>query len=164
MDVTDSPSEPGGPLPAAPAGRRRTIVMIGAVVAVLAVVLVAVALASDDDRTMFGRHDVAASRRVERACQQWLDDEARPTPDAAPGWCDHMGDWMYEQMASGRRGSEMWRDPSAMRDTCVAAMGSHRPRVSDPEQWCRDMVDSMRRRAGDGGWRDWMRNPSMMGR
>jgi hypothetical protein len=111
MDVTDSPSEPGGPLPAAPAGRRRTIVMIGAVVAVLAVVLVAVALASDDDRTMFGRHDVAASRRVERACQQWLDDQARPTPDAAPGWCDHMGDWMYEQMASGRRGSEMWRDP-----------------------------------------------------
>jgi hypothetical protein len=163
MTVTDAPPVPDVP-PPTPAGRWRVVAAVSAALAVLAVAVAAFAFIQDDDSTTIAARDVAAARRAERACQQWLDSRPDTAGPADSEWCGHMGDWMYEQMASGRRGSMMWGSPSAMHDACVGAMGSYRPRVADPDESCRSMVDWMRDRVGGDDWQGWMMNPSMMGR
>jgi hypothetical protein len=165
MTVTDAPPVADVPPPPTPAGRWRAVAAISAALAVVAVAVAAFAfIRDDDDSATIAARDVAAARRAEHACQQWFDSQSGSAGPAESEWCGHMGDWMYEQMASGRRGPMMWGSPGAMHDACVGAMGSYRPRVADPDESCRSMVDWVRDRVGDDDWRGWMMNPSMMGR
>lgn len=166
MTVTESPPVADVPPPAPPARRWRLIAAICAAVAVVAIAVAAFALIRDNGNgsSTIATRDVAATRQAQQACQQWFDGQSGSASSAAPGWCGYMGDWMYQQMASGRTGSMMWGNPTAMYDTCVAAMGSYQPRVGDPATWCRSMVDWMRDHASDGDWGGWMMHPSMMGR
>jgi hypothetical protein len=163
MTVTDVAPDPGGSGPEAPA-RRRSLLVIAVVIAALLAAIVAFALVSDDDGASFARHDVAAMRRAERACQEWLEDRDGTKAQADADRCRHLGDWMYDRMGEGRMGPMMWGSPTAMRDTCMAAMGTYRREMSARGAWCRDMVDWMRGQAGDDDWRGWMMNPSMMRR
>ena len=165
MTVTDAPPAADIPPPSPPAGRWRLIAAICAAVAVVAIAVAAFALIRGDgsSSSTIATRDVAATRQAQQACQQWFDQSGAGS-SAAPGWCGYMGDWMYQQMASGRMGSMMWGNPTAMYDTCVAAMGSYQPKVGDPATWCRSMVDWMRDHRSGGDWGGWMMNPSMMGR
>jgi hypothetical protein len=165
MTVTEAPPVADVPRPAPPTRRWRVIAAISAVVAVVAIAVAAFALIRDDGNSSasIATRDITATRQAQQACQQWFDQSGAAT-SATPGWCGYMGDWMYQQMASGRMGSMMWGNPTAMYNTCVTAMGSYQPQVSDPATWCRNMVDWMRDHLSDGDWGGWMMNPSMMGR
>jgi hypothetical protein len=158
---TAASSDPSPPAPSRES-RWRIVAAVAAVVAVVSLGVAAFAVTRDDGPTGLSTRDVAATQQAQRACQQWFD-RSSASGDVGAGWCGHLSDWMYDQMASGHMmGSAMWQDPTAMHDTCVRAMTGYAPADDDPATRCQGMVEWMRGQTDD--WTGWMMNPSMMGR
>ena len=160
MALVDTPSEPVAPLAPVP-NRWRWATLAVALVAVITIGVTVMAENRGSGSTTLSARDVATTQQARDACQQWATTQAAG-PTSARGWCGQFSDWMYDQMASGRRlGSTMWGSPQAMRDTCVQAMAGYPAAAADPATWCDGMVDWMAQHGG--GWAGWMSSP-MMGR
>lgn len=148
-----------------PARSRSSIrwVLIGAVVAVLAVAGIAAAvLALDDDDTP--DYTAAQIGWVRNACQQWTDAEG--TSGSYDEWCDSMAGWMNGRMGDGSMmdrgqmmGPMMWQSPTNMRATCeqwMAETPDGVPEGADPSASCEQMTAWMAQHMGD--WDSWMTN------
>ena len=158
-DTPDTPDTDAAADEPVRARSRSPWVLIGAVVALLAVAgIVGVVLALDDDDTT----DYAATQIgwMRNACQQWTDAEGTGGPDDE--WCDSMARWMNGRMGDGsmmdrRRmmGSMMWQSPTNMAATCEQWMVDA-PDGADTSAWCEQMTAWMAQNMGD--WDSWMAN------
>lgn len=149
-------------------GRRRWLLIGGALVAVLVIAGAAWAVVASRD-TDTPSYDTAQIGWMRQGCQQWADSyQGADGPNAE--WCTSMTDWMNQRMGSnpsGQRGMMMgpmmWQDPASMRTTCeqwLATDPSGVPRANDTDAWCGQMVEWMDQHMGD--WDDWTHQGPMM--
>ena len=160
-DTPDSQNAVSNPDPARP--RNRWLV-IGSVVAVLAVagIVGAVMIANRDDTPDYNATQIAW---MHEGCQQWADGY-QDTNGPDDEWCNSMAGWMDGRMGNESMmdrgqmmGPMMWQNPTNMRTTCEQWMAEEPdgvPEGTNTSTWCEQMTAWMAQNMGD--WDNWMAN------